>query len=256
MRAARSSRLLSVAAVLALIVVASLAVIVIDSSPMVYPLQRIFERPASAPLPKDGTLVVRMLSNQDFSSVVAKPLSAPAPVARWPLTIVTINSSVISVTPIPLTTDSDGVATMSLLPGTYILGAPYNTLDISVLFQVYSNSTTSVQLVVSESSYPVLFSEVGDVAGQAVAYVELGASAPAAGVGDLVTIGAETAAGAYQAKASVASQWPPVDGTEWLKVEPQGIFDIASASSAVLATWSYSSTVTVAPTSSVAPINE
>ena len=124
MRAARSSRLVSGVAVVALIVVASLSVVVIDSHTLADPLQRDFIRPADAPLPKPGVLSVRMFSNQDFSAIVSSLWTTPIPVPEWPMQVVTINSSVISEAPQSLSTDSNGVAFVSLLPGVYVLQSP------------------------------------------------------------------------------------------------------------------------------------
>ena len=180
--------LVSAAAVVALIVVASLSVAVIDSHAIADPLQRDLVRPADAPLPKAGALSVRMLSNQNFTSVVSEPLGTPVPVPKWPMTVTTINSSVISETPLPLSTDADGVAVVSLLPGDYVLRAPYNTLSIAIPFRIFGGNTTSVQLNVTEGAYSLLYSEAADVGGQPSVYVELRSSTPVANVSEPVTL--------------------------------------------------------------------
>jgi hypothetical protein len=245
--AARSSRLVSVVAVLALIVVASLSVALIDSHSIADPLQRDFLRPADSPLPKPGTLMVQMLSDQDFSSITSEPLKTSIPVPRWPMTLTTINSSVISVTPLPLSTDSDGVIRISLLPGLYVLRAPYNTLNIEIPVNISSGNTTSVQLNVFEGVYSLLFSETADVGAEPSVYVELRSSAPVANVSEAVTLQGQYggSGGAFRVDATVTSRWPPVQGTEWLELAPLGTLDLASATSFVLATWTYSSSVTV-----------
>jgi hypothetical protein len=249
-RAARSSRLVSGVAVLALIAVASLSVALIDSHSIADPLERNFIRPADAPLPKPGTLFVQMFSDQDFSTIVSEPLKTSIPLPHWPLTVTTINSSVISVTPLSLTTDSDGVAHVSLLPGLYVLRAPYNTLNIEIPVHISSGNTTSVKLSVSESVYSLLFSEAADVGAEPSVYVEVRSSNPVANVSEPVTLQVQSGGprGEYRVLATVTSEWAPAQGTDWLELAPEGTLDLASATSVILATWSYSSSITVAPT--------
>ena len=206
--------LVSTAAVVALIVVASLSVAVIDSHAIADPLQRDLVRPADTPLPKAGALSVRMLSNQNFTSIVSEPLGTPVPVAKWPMTVTTINSSVISEAPIRLTTDSDGVAIAILLPGVYVLRAPYNTLDIEIPVRIFSGNTTSVQLNVTEGAYSLLYSEAADVGAQPSVYVALHSSTPVASVGEPVTLDVRNggSGSGYEVYATVVSELPPAPG--------------------------------------------
>jgi hypothetical protein len=251
-----SSRLVSGVAVILLIVVVSLSVALIDSHSLADPLQANLLRPADAPLPKPGILSVQMFSNQDFSTIVSAPLKAPIAVPDWPMTLTTINSSVISVTPLSFSLDSEGVAHVPLLPGLYILSAPYNTLNIEIPVNIFSGNTTSVQLNVFEGAFPVLFSEAADVGAEPSVYVELSSSAPAANVSEPVTLQVRNggSGGGYQVDATVTSQWPPAQRTEWLELAPMGTLDLAGAESVVLATWAYSSSVSVGPTGPSAPL--
>lgn len=243
------SRIASAAAIIALFVIASLSVVVIDSHSLSDPLQRDFVRPGSAPLPPTGTLVVTMLSNQDFSSSISEPLRTPVPVPKWPLALVTINSSVISVEPISLTTDPEGVAIDTLLPGDYVLEAPYNTLNIEVPVVILSGNTTSVRLDFSEHAYSLLYSEASDVGAQPSLYVELGSSASVANVSEPVTIGMQHGGpGGNEVYATVLSERLPAQGTQWLDLGTAAEVDLAGAGAVILATWSYSSTVSVEPT--------
>jgi hypothetical protein len=255
-RAARSSRLVSGVAVILLIVVASLSVALIDRHSLADPLQVNFLRPADAPLPKPGILSVQMFSNQDFSTTVSAPLQAPIAVPDWPMTLTTINSSVISVTPLSFSLNSGGVANVPLLPGLYILQAPYNTLNIEIPVHISSGNTTSVQLNVFEGAYSVLFSEAADVGAEPSVYVELRSSALAANVSEPVTLQVRNggSGGGYQVDATVTSQWAPAQGTEWLELATVGTLDLAGAQSVVLATWAYSSSVSVGPTSANVPL--
>jgi len=242
--------LVSAAAILALIVVASLSVALIDSHAIADPLQRDFIRPADAPLPKVGTLLVKMFSNQNFTSVVSEPLRTPAPVPSWPMELITINSSVISEMPIPLSTSPDGVAIATLLPGVYVLRAPYNTLDIEIPLQIFGGNTTSVHLNVTEGAYPLLYSEAVDVGGRPSVYVELPSSAPVANVSEPVTLQVrnEGPGNGYEVFATVVTEQLPGQGTQWLELEPRVPVDLAGAAKALLATWTYSSSVAVRPT--------
>jgi len=245
-----SSKLVSAAAVVALVVVASLSVAVIDSHAISDPLLRDLIRPADAPLPKMGTLWVQMFSNQDFSSVVSEPLTSPAPVPRWPMTLTTINSSVISEAPISLTTDADGVAHDSLYPGEYILRAPYNTLNIVIPVRIFGGNTTTVKLNVTEGAYPLLYSEAADVGAQPSAYVEVRSSGPVANAGERITLQVknEGSGGSYEVYATVVSELPPAQGTQWLDLDSQVPVDLAGAATAFLATWVYATSITVGPT--------
>jgi len=250
LRAARSSRLVSGVAVVALIAVAALSVVVIDSHTLADPLQRDFIRPAAAPLPKTGILFVQMFSNQDFSSIVSDPLNTSAPVPEFLMQVITINSSVISEAPQPLTTDAAGVAHLSLLPGVYVLRVPYNTLRIEIPVRILSGNTTSVRLNVSEAAYSLLYSEAADVGGQPSVYVELPSSTSVANVTEPVTLQVQNGGSrnGYQVFATVVSEQEPAQGTQWLELESVGAFDLAGATTVLLATWTYSTSITVGPT--------
>lgn len=256
LRAARSSRLVSGVAVVALIAVASLSVLVIDSHTLANPLQRDLIRPADAPLPKTGTLSVRMFSNQDFSSIVSEPLQTPMPVPRYPMLVITVNSSVVSEAPQSMTTDSNGVAHLSLLPGGYVLRLIYNTLRIEIPVQIRSGNTTSVGLNVSENAYHLLYSEAADVGGQPSLYAELSSSASVANVTERVTLqvkNGETGFGS-QIFATVLSEQPPSQGTQWLELGSLEPFDLASAATVLLATWTYSMSITMGSTVTPGPL--
>ena len=86
-----------------------------------------------------------------------------------------------------------------------------------------------------------------DVGAEPSVYVELRSSAPVANVSEAVTLQGQYggSGGAFRVDATVTSRWPPVQGTEWLELAPLGTLDLASATSFVLATWTYSSSVTV-----------
>jgi hypothetical protein len=250
-----SSVLVSAVAVLALVVVASLSVALIDSHALSDPLQRDLIRPADAPLPKPGTLSVQMFSNQDFRSVVAAPLKSPAPVPRWPMTLTTINSSVISLAPISLSTDADGGVVASLLPGEYILRAPYNTLNIEIPIRIFGGNTTSVQLNVTEGAYSLLYSEADDVGAQPSVYVELRSSTPVANVSEPVTLQVQNAGpgNGYEVDAMVVSEQLPAQGTQWLELDSTAPVDLSGAASVLLATWAYATSITVTPNALNAP---
>jgi hypothetical protein len=249
-RAGTSSRLVGAAAVIALIAVASLSVVIINSSDLTDPVQREILRPVDSPLPKPGTLSVHIFSNQDFSSVVSDPLNVSLPLSNWPVAVATINSSIISVMPLPLATDANGTATVSLLPGSYLLLAPYNTLNIQIFVRIYTGNTTSVQLNIFESAYPLLYSEADDAGAQPIVYVEVRSPTPVADAGNPITLGVkgEGPGGGHQLEAVIISQSPPAQGTEWLKLEPVGGFNLANSTTVILSTWRYTSSVTVGPT--------
>src|SRR5271155_4054615 len=107
-------------------------VVVINSSPMTNSLLRNFTFPTNAPLPKNGLLEVRMFSNQNFSSIASDPLKRSVPVAGFPMQVTAINSSVLSAEPGALQTDGDGFGLLMLLPGSYLLQAKYQTLNIEI----------------------------------------------------------------------------------------------------------------------------
>jgi len=243
------SRIVSAAAIIALFVIASLSVVVIDSHGLSDPLQRDLIRPGSAPLPPTGTLVITMVSNQNFSGAAAEPLATPVPLAKWPIAVVTINSSIISVEPISLTTDPEGAAVDTLLPGDYVVEAPYNTLNIEVPVVIVSGNTTIVRLDMSEHAYPLVYSEASDVGAQPNLYVEVRSSTSVANVSDPVSIGMEHGGpGGGEVYATVVSERVPAQGTQWLDLGSAAEVDLTGAGLVVLSTWSYSSTVSVGPT--------
>jgi hypothetical protein len=243
------SRIASAAAIIALFVVASLSVAVIDSHSLSDPLQRDLVRPGSAPLPPTGTLVITMVSNQNFGSAVSPPLPTAIPLPKWPIAVVTINSSVISIEPISLTTDPEGVAVDTLLPGDYVVEAPYNTLNIQVPVVILSGNTTTVELDMTEHAYSLVYTEASDVGAQPSLYVELRSSTSVANVSEPVTIGLQNGGPAGdEVYATVVSERPPAQGTQWLDLGSTAEVDLAGVGAAILATWSYSSTVNVQST--------
>ena len=242
------------AAIVGLVVVASLSVIVVNSFPFADPLQRVFLRPADAPLPPSGTLSIQMFSNQDFSTIVAMPLNDSIPLTKWPVAVYSINATIVSEAPLSTQTDQNGSAVVSLQPGTYFVQAPYGPLQIQVPVQIFSGNTTAVQIHVSESAYSLLYSEAVDVAAQPSVYVELGSSSSVAKTGDTVSFQVEGGpGGSSEVQAVVVSQWPPEQGTQWLKLEPLGFFSISSAKAVILATWTYTDSVMVTSTGASAP---
>jgi hypothetical protein len=245
LRAARSSKLFTAAAIVALVVAASLMVVEINSSPLGTPLLRNYARPADAPLPKDGLLEVRMLSNQNFSGVASDPLKEYLPVAHFPMAVATINSSIVAAVPAPLETDGDGFALLSLPPGSYLLQAKYQMLNIGILVKISSGNATQVLLNVSEAAYSLLYSEEADVGAQPSAYVELRSSAPVANVSEPVVleVGNGATGGGYQVDAIVVSQQPLAQGLQWLKLVTAHAFDPVNATSILFATWKYSGVV-------------
>lgn len=246
--------MISAVTIVALVSVASLSVILINSYTARDPLQRNLLRPVDSPFPKTGTLVVHFSSNQNFSSEVSPPLNAPRPLSAFPLTVTTIYASVVAVMPTSISTDANGTASTKLLPGLYLLEAPYKTLRIQVPLQIYSGNTTSVVLSVSESTYPLLYSEVTDAGALPRLYVHVSSPTPVNDSGNLVTLEVMDKAGnANQVDSLVVDQRPPSQGTQWLQLEPLTAFDLSGAASAVLATWTYSSSVAVAPTVSPSP---
>ncbi len=116
--------------------------------------------------------------------------------------------------------------------------------------QIFSGNTTSVQLNVTEGAYPLIYSEAVDVGARPSVYVELPSSGPIANVSEPVTLQVrnEGPGTGYEVFATVVSEQLPAQGTQWLELEPQVPVDLSGAATALLATWTYLSSVTVRPT--------
>jgi hypothetical protein len=240
----RSSRLLIAASLSALVVLASLMVVLINASPSSVQLQRNFIRPVIAP-PGEGYLLVEMTSNENFSSVVSMPLGGQAPVVGWPLNVTPANSSVVAAIESSIITGRHGLALAQLVSGTYVLQTVYQTLDIALPVVISTDDVTEVRIGVTEGAYPTLYSEEGSLGAQSSVYVEVPSSTQVANSSQQVVLEVQNtgARSAYEVHATVASAQQPVLGTEWLNLVTAAPFDPVNADSMLLTTWRYSALV-------------
>jgi hypothetical protein len=250
-RVARTSRAVSALAILGLIVSSMLIVLILNSSSLANPVMLFQGGPLNPNPGPQGTLGVRLLSNQNQSEMFANPSPEsagwPFPVVGKSITVSQGSGSLINPFSEVLTTDSGGFTSVLLSPGQYVVNLRYETLNITIPFVIAAGRQTTVFVNVSEMAYPLAYSEESGArptmgGTQSEVYAELRASAPVAGVSDPVILEVHRTGGAsgYLVNATVLSRQSPTQGIQWLELGAAGTVDPVNATSIVLTTWTYS----------------
>jgi hypothetical protein len=236
---------------LGLIGTSILLVLFLNSSSLANPTLP-FQNSAPKQVPgPTGTLVVQVHTNQNQSDLLSSPTSQFFP---WGEKGMTVTAADNSSAPQLLITDTQGGALQELAPGHYFVRLADQTLSIKIPVQIFVGNETKVKLTISGTAYPIVYSEESGVipaAGklQSNMFVELRSSAPVANVNDQVLLkvrGGAPGVG-YLANATVLAQQPPTQGNEWLELGASTTINPVNATSIVLTTWTYSSSITVQP---------
>jgi hypothetical protein len=249
-RKAKSSTTTSSLSIFGLILISIVLVLFLNSASIANPTLPIQSaNPKAVPGPT-GTLVVQVHTNQNQTDVLSNPTNRLFPLGERAITVTLADNSS---SPTLLITDTQGGALQQLAPGRYVVRLPDPTLNIKVPVQIFVGNETKVKLTISGAAYPVVYSEVTGVlpvAGkvQSDMFVEVRSSAPVANVSDQVLLKVRIGAlGGTLANATVLAQQPPTSGNEWLELGASTPIDPVSATSIVLTTWTYSSSITVQP---------
>jgi hypothetical protein len=251
LRTAKSTRLTSSVAVLGLIGTSVLLVLFLNSSSLANPTLPFQNRsPKQVPGPT-GTLVVQVHTNQNQTDLLSSPTNKSFALGEKGMTVTAADNSS---SPQLLITDTQGGALQELAPGRYVVRLADQTLSIKIPVQIFVGNETKVKVTISWTAYPIVYSEESGVlpaAGKVRSnmFVEIQSSAPVANVDDKVLLkvrGGAPGVG-YLANATVLAQQPPTQGNEWLELGASATINPVNATSIVLTTSTYSSSITVRP---------
>jgi hypothetical protein len=266
LRAGRSSKALSISAILGLILVSLLTANVFDSSNLVNPTAPANGPPASGLMPPKpplngtlGTLVISVTSKQDKTDGLASPTNASSDAQGVPV-LVTFNQSVV---PSPgkhlWTTNAYGLAgcIQCVPPGQYVVSIQYDGLNIAVPANVFADNQTLVQVSITSELHQLIYSQESGVLltpsdVQYTMFAKVSSPVPVANVSQLVTLnvldGPSQVEG-YSVNATVISEGAPTMGVQWLQLGTPFPINPLGATSISITTWTSSTTVTVGPIS-------
>jgi hypothetical protein len=266
LRAGRSSRAGSAAAVLGLIVVSLLMLYFIDASNLFNPTGPTNSAPApSAPAPSyeapggqlNGSLVILVTSNQNTTDRLAPPANTSSAAVGVPV-VATFDEAVDSFQAERLwTTNANGLTgCIECLPvGLYVVSIRYGGLEIAIPASVFVDEQTLVRVSFTGRLYDLTYCAESGVlvtpsSAQYTMFANVNSSAPVANVGQPVYLnvleGASGAAG-YSVNATVVSQGAPTTGTQWLQLGTLSPVDLVSATSISITAWTSSTTTVVGP---------
>ena len=250
LRRAKSTRLVSVLAILGLILTSAVMVIIVSSSSLVNPLNPLSGGgPNNNPGPT-GTLVVQLQTNQDRNDTLGAPSSRLFPLGEKAFTVTQVtNSSAPSV--VALVTDTRGGVLTQLQPGPYIVKLQDETLHITVGVTISAGNVTKLRLFIYGSGFPLIYSEESgavptETGIQSTMYVEIrtptaGATAvPTSGQNVLLKVRGGAPGVGYLVNATVLAG-QSTSTTQWLRLGTSGTVNPVNASSILLTTWTYGS---------------
>jgi hypothetical protein len=253
LRTARTSKLISALAILGLIVFSGIIVLVINASYLAGPALPFQSSPNPGPT---GTLNVQLHSNQNESDRFSNPAAYPLfPVGDKAMNVTqttnsTSSSGQFALSSQTLVTDPNGIASQQLSPGRYVVSLKDQTLEIIIPVQISAGNNTDLSVTIHGAAYPLVYSESGVPATtgtQTNMFVELSSSTPVANVSEpvILKVNGTVPGTGYLVDATVVSHQPPTQGTQWLELGAAETVDPVNATSIVLTTWTYSSSVTV-----------
>jgi hypothetical protein len=258
LRAATSSRTVTAVAIVGLIVVSLLIFNEFDSASLLNPMSPIVGGPNNpGPTPDyNGTLVVQLSSNQNQNNKsLSVPLNQSTPLGNWPVIVTTPNStsgySSYSLTQqFSLTTKADGQAVMQITAGSWDVEISDETLNMTIPIPIYAGNETLLQVDVTGTVYPLIYSEesgllLTPISAQYATFAELRSSTSVANVSAPVILRVAEGTGGYDVNATVVSQEPPTQGTQWLQLGTASAVDPVNATSIYLTSWTYSSSTTI-----------
>jgi hypothetical protein len=269
LRAGRSSRTVSAAAILGLILVSLLTANVFDSTNLLNPTAPSNGPPASVTPPgpsvngTHGTLVISLTSNA--TSPLAPSTNSSSDPQGVPV-LVTFNRPIIpSQAAVPSraeylwTTNAYGLTgcIQCLAPGQYTVSIHYDGLNITVPANVFANNQTLVQASVTSRLYHLIYSQESGVlvtpsVAQYTMFAKVSSSAPVANVSQPVFLnvmeGPSEVKG-FSVNATVVSEGALTLGVQWLQLGTHSPVSLAGATSISMTTWASSTTTSVGPIS-------
>jgi len=249
MRPGETSRMVSVLSLLGLILVSIFMVLVLNSGALANPTLPFQNGNPSSGAGPTGTLVVQLSTNQNETDRLANPANHLLPLGEKAMTVTPADNSS---SPQVLITDTRGGVLQEMPAGRYILRLVDETLDIMIPVQVSVGNLTKLKVTILETAYPVAYSEESGILltggkPQSNMFVQLAANAPVAGLNDQVLLKVHLGGPGvgYLSNATVLAAQPPDGGSQWLQLGSEAAINPVSATSIVLTTWAYSSSVSV-----------
>jgi hypothetical protein len=267
-RAGRSSRAVSAAAILGLIAVTLLMLSFFDSSSLVNPTGptnpvSTISVPAApsqqAPGQQlNGSLVIFVTSNQNTTNRFAPPANTSSAAEGVP--VVAAFSE--AVNPFPAehlwTTNANGLTgCIECLPvGLYVVSIQYDGLNITIPTNVFVGEQTLVLVSFTGRLYDLTYCAESGVlvtpsSAQYAMFASVSSSVAVANVSQSVSLNVLEGASAagYSVNATVVSQGAPTRGTQWLQLGTPSPVDLANATSVSMTAWTSSTTTAVGPVS-------
>jgi hypothetical protein len=262
LRSGRSSRTVSAAAVLGLIVVSLLMLEIIDASNLHNPTGPTKAAPAPstpAPVlpgpPLNGSLVILVTSNGNATDRLAPPTDASSAAGGVPI-LATEEATNSSQERYLWSTNANGLTgCIECLPvGPYLLSITYDGLAIEVPAVVYVGEQTLVQVNFTGRMYGLTYCAESGVlvtpsSAQYTMFASVKSSVAVASVSQPVSL--EVLQGGLAAgslvSATVVSLGAPTLGTQWLQLGTPSPVDLVDATSISMTAWTSSTTTSVGP---------
>jgi hypothetical protein len=261
LRAGRSSRTVSAAAVLGLIVVSLLMLYFIDASSLLNPTGPKHAAPVpSAPAPSppgqnplNGSLVVLVTSNRNTTDSLAPPTNTSSDAKGVP--VVATNEAANSPHARYLwTTNANGLTgCIECLPvGAYVVTIQYGGLEVTIPATVSVGEQTLVQVSFTGRLYDLTYCAESGVlvtpsSAQYTMFASVDSPVAVAKVSQPVTLNVLEGALGSSVNATVVSQGAPTLGTQWLQLGTLSPVDLVDATSISMTAWTSSTTIAVGP---------
>ncbi len=264
LRAGRSSRAESAAAVLGLIILSMLMMDIFDTSNLVNPLVPRNASPApSQPAPAspgpgfNGTLVISVTSNQNATNRFAPPTNTSSGAEGAIVLATFVGATPPSQTKYLWITNAQGLAgCIQCLPvGPYVVSIRYGGFNTTIPADVFAYNQTLVRVSITGRMYPLIYSKESGVlvtptSAQYTLFAQVRSRAPVANASQPVFLTVSEGAsgvGAYSVNATVISLGAPSVGTQWLRLGTPSLINLVDATSISMTVWTSSTNTTIGP---------
>jgi len=254
LRAAKTSKKVSAAAVLGLIVVSTIMAILFNTSLSIVEIPHQVTVSGGQGTSATGVLLVQLVTNENETGAFSEPTNYLSPIASKSFNVTLEGNTSTPFSQVLVTDAARGVAFSVLPPGLYDIKVAERTVVTKIPVSVTAGNTTDVTVTFSEAAYPLAYSEeygatLTPTGIQSNIFAELQSGTPVANVSEPVILDVHAGFPLKESlvNATVVGGKPPAEGTEWLELQTAGTVDTVNATSVFLTTWSYSSEALVTP---------
>ena len=266
LRSSKSSNLLNALSVSGLVLISLLLVLVLNSASLVNPLLPVSPKNPNSVPGALGKLTIELVSNQNESDRLSNPTDLQLPVPALPAKVTPADNNTGQFGKnYLLVTNTTGVATAVVPADSYFVIFQMESLNVRVPVQVFKDNETLLTVVVLGSAYQVTYSEESNVIPtqvgvQADMYVELESQSPTTVANPreqvLLKMHEGATVGGYLVNATVVTQQPPSQGTQWLTLATLAQLNPVNVTQIYLTTWSYSQSISVRPVGPLPAISQ